>query len=462
MEGLEITVLKKSELPNDNPKLRLDAQFQDRAILKTVRKIRERDFVTIGNLTGKSLRGKNVAYTEDGISPIVRSGDINQFFDSTNLLRSDETDEIFYLKNGDVLISSIGFGSIGKVQLYEHDERCGVVSEVTVIRQNQFEPAFVAAFLCSKFGQYQIERFITGATGQLHLYPSDVDRIVLPDCSKAFQTHIAELYKASQQAHLEAKGLLELADQQILAALGLADWQPPEPLSYVASSKDAFASGRLDAQYFRPMYDEVEERLEATGQSTLLSDILSINQRGRQPQYSDDGLPVVNSKHVRTNRVLLTDNRTATEDGSPITINKGDVLLNGTGVGTIGRAAAYLHDQRALPDNHVTVLRTDKIDPIYLSVFLNSPLGQLQIERHIKGSSGQIELYPKDIEKIQIWDAPTDLQETVRDAVLSAFAEEHRSRSLLEQAMHAVEIAIEENEDAALSFLDDLARKEGE
>jgi len=43
---------------------------------------------------------------------------------------------------------------------------------------------------------------------------------------------------------------------------------------------------------------------------------------------------------------------------------------------------------RALPDNHVTVLRAEAADPIYLSVFLNSQLGQLQIEQQIKGSSG--------------------------------------------------------------------------
>ncbi|MCD1634449.1 hypothetical protein K7H91_11770 [Martelella mediterranea] len=170
-------------------------------------------------------------------------------------------------------------------------------------------------------------------------------------------------------------------------------------------------------------------------------------------------MPVINSKHVRTNRVILGENRTAVEAGSPVIIEKGDVLVNGTGVGTIGRAAAYLHDQRALPDNHVTVLRSKEVDPIYLSGFLNSPLGQLQIERHIKGSSGQIELYPTDIAKIVFWDAPDGIQTKVRDAILSAFAEERRAHELLEAAKRAVEIAIEEGEPAAFEFLD---RVEGE
>jgi type I restriction enzyme S subunit len=156
---------------------------------------------------------------------------------------------------------------------------------------------------------------------------------------------------------------------------------------------------------------------------------------------------------VRTNRVILRDNRTAAEPGSPVIIRNGDVLLNGTGVGTIGRAAPYLHVQRALPDNHVTVLRTKQVDPVYLAVFLNSLVGRWQIERHIKGSSGQIELYPNDIARIVIWDAPDEVQQSARDAVLSAFQRERRSNKLLDAAQRAVEIAIEDGEPAAVAFL---------
>lgn len=235
--------------------------------------------------------------------------------------------------------------------------------------------------------------------------------------------------------------------------LGLADWTPPEPLSYTACAAEVFASGRIDAQYFRPLFAEVEARLQATGGAVELGSILTTNARGRQPLYDELGLFVVNSKHVRTNRVILDDNRTATEMGSPVVIQTGDVLLNGTGVGTIGRAAPYLHPTRALPDNHVTVLRTNAVDPVYLSVFLNSPLGQWQIERHIKGSSGQIELYPNDIARIVIWDAPDRVQQLVRAAILSAFDEEHLACELLEVAKRAVEIAIEDGEPAAIAYL---------
>jgi type I restriction enzyme, S subunit len=82
-------------------------------------------------------------------------------------------------------------------------------------------------------------------------------------------------------------------------------------------------------------------------------------------------------------------------------------------------------------------------------------LGQLQIERHIKGSSGQIELYPGDIAKIVIWDGPEHIQQDVRSAVLAAFDQERQACDLLDRAKRAVEIAIEDSEVAALRFLDE-------
>ncbi|MBX4986814.1 hypothetical protein [Rhizobium lentis] len=315
----------------------------------------------------------------------------------------------------------------------------------------------MAAFLACSFGQAQIDRYVTGATGQLHLYPNDVDRILIPDFSEQFQARISHIYDWQAVEHGASKSSQGRAEGELLEQLGLRGWAPPQPLTFTGRASSAFNAERIDAQYFRPLFVEVEARLAATGSALELGSILTTNARGRQPQYADggEGLPVVNSKHVRTNRVILSDNRTATEEGSAVVIENGDVLVNGTGEGTIGRAASYLHTQRALPDNHVTVLRTDAVDPVYLGVFLNSPLGQWQIERQIKGSSGQVELYPNDIARIMIWNAPDEVQQSVRAAILSAFDEERRARDLLEAAKRAIEIAIEDGEPAAMAYLDE-------
>jgi type I restriction enzyme S subunit len=276
--------------------------------------------------------------------------------------------------------------------------------------------------------------------------------IVFADTPLLLKLRVA-IEKANESRLKAAQTQLE-AEAYLLSELGFSDANTPRPLSYAARSSDVLSADRWDAQYFQPKYEYLLDQLNRTRDAHALGDILSINVRGRQPKYADGGLQVVNSRHVRKNRVVLDgQNRVARlTEGNP-QIEPGDVLLNGTGVGTIGRAAPYTHQAVALPDNHVTILRAKSLDPIYLSAFLNSPIGQLQIERYIKGSSGQIELYPSDIAKIIVWRAPPNIQENVRSKIALAFELENSATVLLSRAKRAVEISIERDDAAAIQYL---------
>jgi hypothetical protein len=115
----------------------------------------------------------------------------------------------------------------------------------------------------------------------------------------------------------------------LLSELGLQDWQPIEETVAVKSFADSFlSSGRFDAEYYQPKFDQLIERLEEKVELTPHVDLLTLNQRGKQPQYIENedeyelGLPVVNSKHVREGEVILTDNRYAylPETDDPLTI----------------------------------------------------------------------------------------------------------------------------------------------
>jgi type I restriction enzyme M protein len=337
---------------------------------------------------------------------------------------------------------------------------CNVSQDTIAIKlsrqgKREFRSGFIAAYLNAREGLALMGRRFQGNVQQ-HLSLEDGKSIRVPALSIEFQTAVHRLVLEADRQQDAVISAMANAEAQLLAALGLANWTPPQPLTYSARASYVLAAGRIDAQYFRPLFGEVELRLQATGRAVELGTLLTTNARGRQPIYANEGLPVINSKHVRINRVIFDDNRTAIEAGSPVVIETGDVLVNGTGVGTIGRAAPYLHNHRCLPDNHVTVLRTRRVDPVYLASFLNSPLGQWQIERHIKGSSGQIELYPNEIARIVIWDAPEAVQASVRDSIMSAFREERRANYVLGAAKRAVEIAIERGEPAALAYLDQV------
>jgi len=165
---------------------------------------------------GSVLKGRSVKYLDFGTGiPVIRSGDLTDL-DHANDLKQAAPNQVFFpLQKGDICISSIGFGSIGKVQVFDNEGVYTTVSEVTVVRQKRVNPYYLQIFLQSVAGQQQIERWITGATGQLHLYPSHVKCIVVPILSTELQTEIERLVMESRKAKREATQLLEVAKQRV-------------------------------------------------------------------------------------------------------------------------------------------------------------------------------------------------------------------------------------------------------
>ncbi len=272
---------------------------------------------------------------------------------------------------------------------------------------------------------------------------------------------VEQAYAARAEAIYEASQ----AEAIVGEALGLTGWKAPDPLAYIRRASEAFAAGRIDAEHFRPKFAALAEKMKVRGKVVRLGDYLSFCERGRQPNYAEDGLPVVNSRHVRGGVVELnSQNRYANEDPAQLklnedkrtTIKQGDVLMNGTGVGTLGRCAVYLYENKALPDNHITILRPTMdadFDPVFLAAQLNSVVGQMQVEQYFKGSSGQIELYPTDIKQFRIWLAPQEIQLSIRKHIEAGHKASEHSEAMLDWARRGVEIAIEESESAALKYL---------
>lgn len=189
-------------------------------------------------------------------------------------------------------------------------------------------------------------------------------------------------------------------------------------------ASDAFGAKRFDAEHFRPQFDELLSRINRQPDVVRLGDILAYCERGSQPEYADEGSPVINSKHVRMGSVSLSEeNRLARKDAGNPAIKHGDILINGTGVGTIGRVAFYADQQEAIPDNHVTILRLKPeagLDARFLAMQLAGSIGQLQTEQHTRGSSGQVELYPDDIRKFLIFRGTVWFQNQFLDACQNA------------------------------------------
>ena len=88
-------------------------------------------------------------------------------------------------------------------------------------------------------------------------------------------------------------------------------------------------------------------------------------------------------------------------------------------------------------------------------MLLKSIVGQLQLK---KGCSGTIltAINKEEFSKIAIPRIRTEKQKEIQQKVIESFSLRKRAKKLLENAKHAVEIAIEQDEQAAIDRLESV------
>lgn len=296
----------------------------------------------------------------------------------------------------------------------------------------------------TRHGSAQLVRFASGGV-QGHVNLKILEHFQIPIFDSDEQKLVAKYVHDAYQAHRNSAEAYTAATQLLERKLGLDKLTLQKPLGYTTCLSAIEESRRFDSEHYFPSFLAFRAGLPAGVSLLPLSNYLEFCQRGKQPSYSKKGLPVINSKHVQPNRVISDGNRWAQANpDANLQIRFGDTLLNGTGRGTIGRAAPYLNKALSVADNHVTILRSTKLDPAYLALYLNSRAGQMQVEMHQRGSSGQLELYPFDIRKFLVWPAPPEFQREIRRLHDIAAAAERESHMLLKEAKTRVEQLIKE------------------
>jgi len=144
-----------------------------------------------------------------------------------------------------------------------------------------------------------------------------------------------------------------------------------------------------------------------------LPETVKIYRRGTQPTYAEDGPTVViNQKCIRDYRLSFDDARRREDEFDEVLfLEKGDVLVNSTGVGTLGRVTQNLEElPQTTVDSHVTIIRPlDMFDKHFygLQMFQNQAL----FEHLGTGSTGQTELTKKALSTMDVLVPPQSVME---------------------------------------------------
>ncbi|MGB9928365.1 MAG: hypothetical protein ACPK85_08150 [Methanosarcina sp.] len=145
---------------------------------------------------------------------------------------------------------------------------------------------------------------------------------------------------------------------------------------------------------------------------TTLSKVTNYINRGIAPKYDDESSSlVINQRCIRDNKINL---ETARRHNGKVTSEKyvqfGDVLINSTGVGTLGRVAQLCEKiDNYTVDTHVSIVRpSGEVELYYFGIALQ----QLEsyFESQGEGATGQTELRRDRIGQTLLLMPPISLQ----------------------------------------------------
>ena len=154
--------------------------------------------------------------------------------------------------------------------------------------------------------------------------------------------------------------------------------------------------------------------------------------RGKSPKYTEKSNILVfaqkcNTKHCEINISFAQylDETTLKRYPSDEYMQDGDVVINSTGTGTLGRVGFYRSSDNntglsIVPDSHVTIIRGfNCIQSFYLYTFMKAH--QSELEKKGEGSTNQKELKPITLKDMFIAIPPLSEQKRIEEAISIVF-----------------------------------------
>jgi type I restriction enzyme, S subunit len=458
---MQTSVVNYKEL---NFELRIDAEYYRAEVLDTIHRLDKIKHDVLENLASFVVGpfGSTVTvdqYVSKSDYRYVRNKDINDFIisdDEPALIPEDVYKRLpqFHLRENDLLITVVG--TLGKVAIAQAKDSKSIFScKSTLIRLKGIDPFYLLSYLNSKTGQIFALRGIRGVIQQ-GLNLSDLKEIKVFIPSKEFQSCIKQVVCESFNLIKKANDYYSQAEQMLLSELDLLNWKPKHRISFVKDFSDTQSAGRIDAEYFQPMYEEiVKELMKYKNGYNLLGDSVKIKDKNFIPKDE------ISYKYIELADISINGNITVFTEtlGKELPtrarrkVNTGDVIVSSV-EGSLSSIALITESlNNALCSTGFYVVNSENINSETLLVFLKSKAGQLQLK---KGCSGTIltAISKDELAKIIIPKISNKIQHGIKAKITVMYEAKASSNELLNIAKRGVELAIEKNEKQAQKWID--------
>ncbi len=378
-------------------------------------------------------------------------------------LNADEI-ELYRLKDRDVLFNRTNSQPfVGRTGIYRKFSDEDIVFASYLVRVNPnpevITPEYLTAFLNTKYGMLDVKRRARISINQSNVNPEELKKVDIPLLCDELQSKITlsfdnafSLIKASEVKYHQA-------ENSFLTELGLIDWNPKHSLSFVRKYSDAQHADRIDADYFQPKHAEIEETIRRyPGGWDTLGNLVNIQDSNFKPEeeieYSYIELADIGINGEITVCTISKGKDLPTR--ARRRIETGDVIVSSI-EGSLDRIALIdgQYDQ-ALCSTGFYILKSKAINPETLLVLMKSLIGQHQLK---KGCAGTIlsAISKINLDSLCLPRVREEIQAKIQQKVTECFNLRNRSKHLLECAKRSVEIAIEQDEQTAIDWLDNNA-----
>lgn len=278
-----------------------------------------------------------------------------------------------------------------------------------VLDKNKAAPEFV--YYCLKNQYANLRRLSSGVRKNLNSGDIKGFEISIPD-SLSEQTKIANIL-CSLDAKIELNNQIN-AELEAMAKLLYDYWFVQFDFPMTAAQAASLGRPDLEGKPYKSSGGKMVQNPTLNRQIPegwtveTLQQLTSVIRRGVSPKYVEyGGISVLNQKCIRNQSIQFDDARRhgcELEQTHERLLQYLDVVVNSTGVGTLGRVAFVkrLVDVKTTVDSHVTIVRANQslVSPTYLawSMLRLQPV----IEAAAVGSTGQVELSKTYLEKLNL------------------------------------------------------------
>ena len=472
LEGLEISIKQFGELSNIvDDTLRFDAEHYQRKYEQIDEAITKknhcvlRELLAMPVITGHTPSMKIERFYGGEISFVktdnLRENKIVDVF--TDYLTAEGNEEIksSALEADDVIVTIIGatFDVVGRSAIVRESHLPANINQnIALIRLDKakINPTYFNAYLNTKYGRGSLHHH-SRQTEQVNLNCREVERVLVP-LFKQLEAGIESLSTKADTAAEQAALIYSKAETKLLATLGMASFSPSAERINIKSFKDSFsATGRLDAEYYQPKYEDYEKAIvnHPAGFTTIAAEFDLVKDTSQREKLAYNYIEI---SDVSVSVGAASFNRFEVEDlpaNAKQEVRFGDLLISKVRPNRGAVAIIDFDDTDLIVSGAFTVLREKET-----SVFSNETLKVLLRTKMYRDWMLKFNIgtqYPvirdDDILNLPIPCIDDKTQTKIVALVKESFSLKAESEHLLDVAKRAVEIAIEQDENAGMAYI---------